>query len=55
MGEGRSSGSREMRGGRQSWGGGTSEHVNKLNILLLFVYTTTREGFVIFTRRYFKF
>ena len=34
MGEGRSSGSREMRGGRESGGGGgTSEHVNKLNIL----------------------
>ena len=41
MGEGRSTGSREMRGGRRSGGGGggngTSEHVNKLNILLRFL------------------
>ena len=40
MGEGRSTGSREMRGGRRSGGGGgngTSEHVNKFNILLRFL------------------
>ena len=50
MGEGRNSGIREMRGGRESggkWemrggsgGGGdrTSEHVNKLNILPRFLF-----------------
>ena len=42
MGEGRSCGSREMRGGRGSWGGGggkrTSEQVNKLHILPRFLF-----------------
>ena len=39
MGEGKSSGSREMRGGREVGGGdGTSEHANKLIILLRFLF-----------------
>ena len=37
MGEGKSSGSREMRGGREV-GNGTSDHANKLIILLRFLF-----------------
>ena len=38
MGEGRSSGIREMRGGSGGGGDRTSEHVNKLNILPRFLF-----------------
>ena len=39
MGEGRNSGSREMRGGSGGGGGnGTPEHANRLNVLLRFLF-----------------